>query len=584
MLLAALSRSSLPGAFGSFSHQQFSVAPGWLLTIATDELLSGIKVSDDEIVGAESLLSPLGVGSDVKFISARFSRQLRTLEILKTTISGRPVYYHLGSNGEFFVSTHIRLLRQAGVVIEENVEVVPELLIYRTVAPPRTLYRAIQQLPAAGQILVQIKEQGCSLTVNSGYSLPEGMGKDHDEGDISTRVTEFLSDAVGRLKPAGQSVATLLSGGVDSSILCGLAVQQLDSYDTYSSSYPFEDPEKDFEKAYALSAAAALATRHNFFVPNSLDFLKGVVEGLGNAETPLDHLQSVLLHLLFKYAIPKHLNHVIHGAVAEVAWGTETHLALGRAGTSRQNLLSTGPALAMLRMAGAFWPKALAIREGVETVQRLGLPLSSPQNPLWKIGAYGDREWVQARYRVSAEDVIRSRYDNLRSFADRPMEDVIALYSFNFQVAANIALWSKLAEGQGKIIYYPFADRDLLDFGFSIPWNLKLKSAKRFLRESGRALGIPGAILDRPKRSFGINSDRWAEKGGVLEPLIPVAAKVVDIDELRSLQGRASRPAMTLWSLLNYAILKRLFILNESLDDLLSEVADNYQRIARQRR
>ena len=52
MLLAALSRSSLPGAFGSFSHQQFTVAPGWLLTIATDGLLSRIEVSDDEIAEA----------------------------------------------------------------------------------------------------------------------------------------------------------------------------------------------------------------------------------------------------------------------------------------------------------------------------------------------------------------------------------------------------------------------------------------------------------------------------------------------------------------------------------------------------
>ena len=103
----------------------------------------------------------------MKFITARFSRKLRRLEILKATISGRPLYYHLGSNGEFFVSTHIRLLRQAGVVIQENAEVIPELLIYRTVAPPRTLYRGIEQLPAAGQILAQVGEHGCSLTVSA---------------------------------------------------------------------------------------------------------------------------------------------------------------------------------------------------------------------------------------------------------------------------------------------------------------------------------------------------------------------------------------------------------------------------------
>ena len=34
---------------------------------------------------------------------------------------------------------------------------------------------------------------------------------------------------------------------------------------------------------------------------------------------------------------------------------------------------------------------------------------------------------------------------------------------------------------------------------------------------------------------------------------------------------------MTLWSLLNYAILKRLFILGEPLEVLLNEVRENQQ-------
>jgi hypothetical protein len=56
---------------------------------------------------------------------------------------------------------------------------------------------------------------------------------------------------------------------------------------------------------------------------------------------------------------------------------------------------------------------------------------------------------------------------------------------------------------------------------------------------------------------------------------------VRQLDELRTLQGKASRPAMTLWSLLNYAILKRLFIFDEPVEVLLNEVLENHRQMAR---
>ncbi len=103
-------------------------------------------------------------------------------------------------------------------------------------APPRTVYRGIKQLPASGQILVQFAENGCALTISGGYFPPDRMAQDQEEADISKRVTDLLLNSVGRLKPAARSVATLLSGGVDSSLLCALAERELGAYDTYSSS------------------------------------------------------------------------------------------------------------------------------------------------------------------------------------------------------------------------------------------------------------------------------------------------------------------------------------------------------------
>lgn len=101
-----------------------------------------------------------------------------------------------------------------------------------------------------------------------------------------------------------------------------------------------------------------------------------------------------------------------------------------------------------------------------------------------------------------------------------------------------------------------------------------MQSHKHIIREVGRKLGIPHFILNRPKQSFGIVSDRWAEPGGPLEPLMAVASKVIDMKEMRALQGTEPRKAMILWTLLNYAVLKRLFVLGESKESLLGELID----------
>ena len=163
--------------------------------------------------------------------------------------------------------------------------------------------------------------------------------------------------------------------------------------------------------------------------------------------------------------------------------------------------------------------------------------------------------------------------------AGRSFEDSFSTFALNFDVCTTSSVWFKLAEGQRKILYFPFASQLVLDAAFSIPWEIKLKTEKHIVRTVGRRLGVPEMILNRPKKSFGIASHRWAVKGGPLEPLIPMAAKVVDIKQLRDLQGTEPRRAMLLWSLLNYAMLKRLFIAGESKQALLEELSDNCHKL-----
>jgi asparagine synthetase B (glutamine-hydrolysing) len=584
MLFVALTRSDNAELLLPRSARKFSVAPDWFLTCVADGFLSRLSVSDDEIAVSESLLADTeNQAHDVDFVVARFLRTRQVLQIGKSGGSGRPVYYSVSAKGEFFLSSHLALLRQAGVQIEEDPAALPELLAYRVVAPPRTLFRGIRQLWLSGSLAVEVKGENLQLKEPAfGYEASVAS-RINSTADPARTVADLLNASVARLVPIAPRVATLLSGGVDSSILSAIARDVLAACDTYSTSYPFDSPATSSEQVYALSAASALATRHTLFTPTVTDYLTGFVDALANAESPLDHLQSVLLHLLFKDAVPDRFDRIICGEAADSAFGLATQFMLRQPPKLRDRVCSLLPFRAGLRALGSCWARARDFSEVITQLNSLHLPVSDPSNPIWSHAVYGDFDWIRTHYGASRDDIIGLRSQYLERAGNLRFNDMFAIYALNFDVGLTTTVWSKLAEGQRKILYYPFASPDVLDAAFSIPWETKLKSEKHVIREIGQKLGVPALILNRPKQSFGIMSDRWAVKGGAMEPLIAVAAKVVDIEQLRALQGTDSARAMTLWSLLNYAVLKRLFVMGEHKQTLIDEVLDNARIQANER-
>ena len=61
-------------------------------------------------------------------------------------------------------------------------------------------------------------------------------------------VAGLLNASVSRLRPVADRVATLLSGGVDSSIVSTIARDQLLAHDTYSTAFPFDGFETNAEQ------------------------------------------------------------------------------------------------------------------------------------------------------------------------------------------------------------------------------------------------------------------------------------------------------------------------------------------------
>jgi hypothetical protein len=162
--------------------------------------------------------------------------------------------------------------------------------------------------------------------------------------------------------------------------------------------------------------------------------------------------------------------------------------------------------------------------------------------------------------------------------------DLFSLQSLLADASLVQRQWSRIAESAGKWAYYPFHDPAVLNAAYATPWDVKLAEPKSVLRGVAKQIGIPDFIITRPKGDFSANRRHWALPGGVLEPLVPLAAKVWGERPLRDVQATTARTltnpasaaptAYTFLAMLNYAAWKRMSIGGESLADLVGEMND----------
>lgn len=569
MFLVAVTKTRPEGMFRSLNVRQFKVK-SFVATIGTDNFLSKLITSEKGFSVIESLFLSSDNCRDINLGNVVFQTDNNTIEIVKPTVSGRPIYYHINPAGEFFCSTHIALLREAGVVIRENQKALPEFFVYRLIMPPRTLYKDIEQLMAGGRLYVGCDNERWHIKEVVIFDPPEPDGERGSLKKVSEQALHLLTESMRALKPHEEKLSILQSGGLDSSILYQICRNLYGSNETYSTGFPFEEPGKNLEKEYALSAAKFLRSKHTYYEFSTKEYLCGLIKGIAAAEEPLHHLQSVMLYLLFG-KLPQSAHIVISGEGADSSFGSSMN--------SRVHRLNSPPVQLALRALKLSRIASLTTKRWqgrIDGLLRTGLglhkPFHDPDHILWSLGYYGSKRWVCDYFGVSDFDIIEGRYSAVKSFEKRSIYDQITMVSFLGGASVTKSIWNKLGESQGKIIHYPYGDDTLLHYVHTVPWGLKLGKPKNILREVAERINIPEIIIKRPKQSFGVGADKWGEKGGVFEPLIPLCAKVFDGGEIQRMQSPELEKAMTFWNMLNYSLWKRLCINNERVETLLNEL------------
>jgi len=570
MFLVAITKDEIAQRLQTYDVEEIK-KNSFIISIVIDNFLSKIYTEPDSFSIVESPLISSDHADNILYSQIQYNETNNILTMFKSTLSGRPIYYYIDSSGNFFCSSHIHMLRLAGVPIEENTNVLPEFFVFRYVMPPQTLFKNIYQLMVGSRIFIKLINGKCKIVREETYNPFFPYKKESNNLDIiAENALNLLDESIRMLRPCKDRLAVLLSGGLDSSILFKLCQRNYEINTSYSTGYPFEDLKKNTERKYAQTAAEAFKIKHNYFMSSTKEYLYGLIESISRAEEPLHHLQSVMIYLLFKNGLPNDKDIVILGEGADGIFGNSLHNSLFL--SEKFGILSKVPFFHQaLKYASIVTNKGQSL---ATIIDRKNIPIHNADNIVWSLGAYGSGDWSSRYFNVGKNAIIQGRYKGIKIFENRSIYDIISILSFFGEGAITQSIWSKLGESQGKILFYPYTNFNLLNYIFSIPWEIKLKKHKNILRNVAHQLNIPDFIITRPKSSFGIKPDIWSGKDGVFETLVPLASKVFEENEIRRMQSSDPDKAMIFWNILNYSLWKRLCIYNEPLEILLEELKE----------
>lgn len=235
------------------------------------------------------------------FAFAVWDRRTRSLTLARDRFGEKPLFVHRRAGGLAFASEMPPLIRLAKGELTEDTAAIGLFFLYSYIPAPYGAFEGVSQL-----------EPGCWLEWSGADGVREGRYYDlrtavavaarapqPDYATAAMQLREHLTDAVRlRMETADVPVATLLSGGIDSSVITTLAARATgQSLAVYSLGFP-EDPGFD-ETDYARAVAKTLPNVQHHVVEATeervLGFASQVLDRLGEPFADSSILPTSLL-------------------------------------------------------------------------------------------------------------------------------------------------------------------------------------------------------------------------------------------------------------------------------------------------
>lgn len=401
------------------------------------------------------------------FAFALFDGEHQRLLLARDRMGIKPLYLARSSDGIRFASNTQALLAGGGVDTELDPEGLHMLFSLHAVVPaPRTVLRGVRKLEPGHYITIDARGQErreCYWQLNARRPVNAVSDAEWQE-----RIEDRLRRAVRRrLEVADVPVGVLLSGGLDSSLLVALAMEE-GAQDLRTFTVGFEDQpeEKGSEFEYSDPVAERYATDHQAtLIPND-QVLARLPEAVEAMAEPMFGQDAVAFYLLSEQ-VSQHVKVVQSGQGADEVFG------------------------------GYFWYPQMAEDRHGDWVERFRRHYFDRDHP----------EMAEMLRNPPPNDVtgdwLREQFHRLESDrADSFIDAVLALDVTTLIVDDPVKRVDNMTMAFGLEARVPFLDHELVETAAAMPPHLKLgDGGKDVLRRIARGR-LPDAVLDRPKGYF----------------------------------------------------------------------------------
>ena len=447
------------------------------------------------------------------FAFAVLDRRNGTVLLARDRMGIKPMHYAIDGKRFVFASELKALLRDPALRQGVDPAALDQYLAYEFVPSPRSIVLGINKLQPAHILTWSVKDG--THRIRRYWSPELGVADGHRSLDEeSERLREVLRESVRKELISDVPLGVFLSGGIDSSAVAAMMTQL--GGDVKSFSVGFADRSFD-ESRYARQVAHHLGTEHRELTLEP-DMLLGLIPKLPSLlDEPMGDASIIPTYLLSEF--------------------TRRHVKVALGGDGGDELFAGYPTLQAHRLAAYYLRAPRVLREGVvePLVRRLPVSrgnLSFDFRAKRFVGgarypvAERHQRWMgsfnaQERAVLLAREVPHEVEDGEAAYAD-PLNQVLALdmrlYLEN-DILVKLDRASMMASLEGRV---PLLNNDFVEYATHLPLNMKLRGlrSKFLLKRALRGL-LPEAILNRPKKGFGIPVAHWF-RGPLKEQLLSV--------------------------------------------------------------
>ena len=445
---------------------------------------------------------------------AIFDRPRNRLLLGRDRFGIKPLFYAATGNAVAFASELNALRLVPGLDLTPNRQAIADFASVLYVPAPQTFYRGISALLPGELLDCTLDADGRVRTTATRFHSFAPQRMDVDLASTVDRVEGLLEHAVASQLESDVPLGSLLSGGIDSSLVSAFAMRSLGNLHTYSVKMP--DPA--FDESWAAQAVAErIGSQHRTLElrRRQADW-SHVTAILGQAGQPFADT-SVFAVDAVSELMRRHVTVALSGDGGDegfggydVYWQLERAVRLQRvppflwrlgmpavrAGTGLSEWIAS-----VERRLGDF-----ALADDVGIVQAL-FSWIRPRELGTLLRDASELEPARRLYEPQWEHAVAgvSRTERLSALAVEANVRLVLPNDFLFKV--DIA-----SMRHGLEVRVPMLDEDLMDAGLSLPHALRVegRQAKRVLRAIAER-HLPKRVTERPKQGFAIPVDDWVD-------------------------------------------------------------------------